>query len=139
MLALKPDNVPALTALGRLELLDHNDTEAIGLLERALRINPADAESTYQLGVLYDRNGRTEEGAKLLRRAITLRANYPDPHYQLGRIAMEHPITRPHWRSSSWRAGCCPTRRRSGWPWGGSFRLWGGRQRPKRNSQKCGV
>ena len=70
--------------------MDHNDTEAIDLLERALRINAADAESTYQLGVLYDRNGRTEEGAKLLRRAITLRANYPDPHYQLGRIAMEH-------------------------------------------------
>ena len=70
-------------------MLDHNDAEAIGLLERALRINAADAESTYQLGVLYDRNGRTEEGEKLLRRAITLRANYPDPHYQLGRIAME--------------------------------------------------
>ena len=76
-----------MTALGRLELLDHNDAEAIGLLERALRLNPADAESTYQLGVLYDRNGRTAEGVQLLRRAITLRANYPDPHYHLGRIA----------------------------------------------------
>jgi Flp pilus assembly protein TadD len=81
--------VPALTALGRLELLEHNDAEAIGLLERALRGNPADAESTYQLGVLYGRNGRTEEAVKLLRRAITLRTNYPDPHYQLGKIAME--------------------------------------------------
>jgi len=83
VLAVKPQNGPALTALGRLELLDHNDTRAIDLLERALRINAADAESTYQLGVLYDRNGRTAEGEKLLRRAITLRANYPDPHYQL--------------------------------------------------------
>jgi uncharacterized protein HemY len=27
---------------------------------------------------------------KLLRRAITLRANYPDPHYHLGRIAADH-------------------------------------------------
>ena len=26
----------------------------------------------------------------LLRRAIMLRANYPDPHYQLGRIALQH-------------------------------------------------
>ena len=26
---------------------------------------------------------------KLLRRATTLRANYPDPHYHLGRIALE--------------------------------------------------
>jgi Flp pilus assembly protein TadD len=78
-----------LTALGRLELLDHNDPEAVRLLEHALRLSPADAESTYQLGVLYDRNGRTAEGVKLLRRALTLRANYPDPHYQLGRIALD--------------------------------------------------
>jgi protein O-GlcNAc transferase len=90
VLQINPDAGPALTALGRLELLDHNDTEAIRLLERALRLNPSDAESTYQLGVLYDRNGRSEEGVKLLRRATGLRANYPDPHYQLGRIALEH-------------------------------------------------
>ena len=89
VLALKPDSVPALTALGRLELLDHNDQEAIRLLEHALRLNHTDAESTYQMGVLYDRNGRTGEGEKLLRRALTLRPNYPDPHYQLGRIAAE--------------------------------------------------
>jgi Flp pilus assembly protein TadD len=89
VLTRKPDSFPALTALGRLELLDHNDAEAIRLLERALILNPSDAESTYQLGVLYDRNGRTAEGVKLLGRAITLRANYPDPHYHLGRIAVD--------------------------------------------------
>ncbi|MBZ5619586.1 MAG: tetratricopeptide repeat protein, partial [Acidobacteriia bacterium] len=46
VLARKSDSVPALTALGRLELLDHNDPEAIRLLERALILNPSDAEST---------------------------------------------------------------------------------------------
>ena len=86
---LNPNIVPAITALGRLELLDHNDPRAIELLERALRSNPSDAESTYQLGVLYDRTGQADQGVKLLRRAITLRANYPDPHYHLGRIALE--------------------------------------------------
>ncbi|HEY1338139.1 MAG TPA: tetratricopeptide repeat protein [Bryobacteraceae bacterium] len=89
ILELRPDNGPALTALGRLELLDHNDAEAIRLLENALKIRPSDAESTYQLGVLYDRNGRTPEGVKMLRRALTLRADYPDPHYHLGRIAFD--------------------------------------------------
>jgi tetratricopeptide (TPR) repeat protein len=84
----EPNNAPALAALGRLELLEHNDAEAIRLLERATKLNPSDAESCYQLGVLYDRNGRTPEGLKLLKRAITLRANYPDPYYQLGRIAL---------------------------------------------------
>lgn len=90
VLQMDPGNEPALTALGRLELLDHNDPEAIRLLERALQLNPSDAESTYQLGVLYDRNERSAEGVKMLRRAIGLRANYPDPHYQIGRIALEH-------------------------------------------------
>ena len=89
VLKLNPDNAPVLTALGRLELLDHNDPRAIELLERALRMNPSDAESTYQLGVLYDRSGKPDHGVKLLRRAITLRANYPDPHYHLGRMAVE--------------------------------------------------
>jgi Flp pilus assembly protein TadD len=84
----QPGMAPAVAALGRLELLDHNDDEAIRLLERATRLNPSDAESTYQLGVLYDRNGRTEEAIPLLRRALTLRANYPDPLYHLGRIAL---------------------------------------------------
>ena len=58
VLRLNPDVVPAIAGLGRLELLDHNDAEAIRLLERAVQLNPSDAESTYQLGVLYDRNGR---------------------------------------------------------------------------------
>jgi tetratricopeptide (TPR) repeat protein len=89
-LQLDPASGPALTALGRIELLNHNDAEAIRLLERAIQLNPSDAESTYQLGVLYDRNARSAEGVKLLRRAAGLRANYPDPYYQLGRIALEH-------------------------------------------------
>lgn len=89
VLQLSPDVAPAITALGRLELLDHNDAEAIRLLERAVQLNPVDAESTYQLGVLYDRNGRAAEGVRMLRRAIGLRANYPDPHYQLGRMALD--------------------------------------------------
>jgi Flp pilus assembly protein TadD len=87
---MDPNNGAALTALGRLELLGRNDADAIRLLERALQLNPSDAESTYQLGVLYDRNGRSPEGVRMLRRAIALRAKYPDPHYQIGRIALEH-------------------------------------------------
>ncbi|MGC8759806.1 MAG: tetratricopeptide repeat protein [Bryobacteraceae bacterium] len=82
----QPDFQPAVAALGRLELLERNDAAAIPLLERAVELNPHDAESAYQLGVLYDRNGNSEKGKKMLERAIRLRANYGDPHYQLGRI-----------------------------------------------------
>lgn len=82
----KPDFQPAVAALGRLELLERNDAAAIPLLEKAVELNPQDAESSYQLGVLYDRNGETENAKKMLGRAIRLRADYGDPHYQLGRI-----------------------------------------------------
>lgn len=83
---LQPDFQPAVAALGRLELLERNDAAAIPLLEKAVQLNPYDAESAYQLGVLYDRNGDSGRGRKMLERAIRLRANYADPHYQLGRI-----------------------------------------------------
>lgn len=83
---LQPEFQPAVAALGRLELLERNDAAAIPLLEKAVELNPHDAESAYQLGVLYDRNGDSERGKKMLERAIRLRANYADPHYQLGRI-----------------------------------------------------
>ncbi len=65
---LKPDFQPAVAALGRLELLERNDAAAIPLLERAVELNPHDAESAYQLGVLYDRNGDSEKGKKMLER-----------------------------------------------------------------------
>lgn len=88
VVAAMPDFAPAVAALGRAELAVNNDAGAMPLLERATKLNPADAESTYQLGVLYARNGREAEGEALLRRALTLRANYADPHYQIGRIAL---------------------------------------------------
>lgn len=86
VLRYNPNEPAALSALGRIALLDNRDAEAMDLLEKALKVAPQDAESVYQLGVLYDRNGRTPEGRRLLARALTLRANYADPHYQLARI-----------------------------------------------------
>jgi tetratricopeptide (TPR) repeat protein len=82
----RPEFAPALSAIGRLYLLDRKDAEAVSYLERALNQTPQDAESTYQLGVLLDRNGEPARGEKLLLRAIELRPGYGDPHYQLARI-----------------------------------------------------
>lgn len=80
------NQAPAVAALGRLSLLEKKDDLAIEQLERALRLMPQDAESTYQLGVLYDRNGDTQTGRAYLRKATTMRAGYADPYYQLARI-----------------------------------------------------
>jgi tetratricopeptide (TPR) repeat protein len=82
-----PKQPAALAALGRLHLLENDDAPAIDYLERALQLAPHDSESTYQLGVLYARNGRLEEGRELLHRAAGLRANYADPYYQLASLA----------------------------------------------------
>ncbi len=80
------NQAPAIAAIGRLYLLDKKDDLAIEHLERALRLMPQDAESTYQLGVLYDRNGDTQKGRAYLRKATSMRAGYADPYYQLARI-----------------------------------------------------
>jgi Flp pilus assembly protein TadD len=80
------NQVAAIAALGRLHLLDKQDEAAIELLERAIHLAPHDAESTYQLGVLYDRNGDTTRGMEYLHRAASMRSGYADPHYQLARI-----------------------------------------------------
>ena len=85
-LKIDPNHGPAMAALGRLALLENKDTDAIRWLAEAVRRSPHDAESTYQLGVLYDRNGKPAEGRNMLQRSLTLRARYPDPLYQLGRI-----------------------------------------------------
>ena len=84
-----PKQPAALAAVGRLHLLENNDALAIDYLERALKLAPHDSESTYQLGVLYARNGRLEQGRELLRRAGGLRANYADPYYQLASLAFK--------------------------------------------------
>ena len=88
-LRYQPDLAPALAAVGRLYLLENKDEDAIRYLERAIQAAPQDAESTYQLGVLYQRNGKSEKGRELLLRSLTLRANYPDPYYQLARVEFE--------------------------------------------------
>ncbi len=85
-LKLDPANAAALAALGRLRLRVNDDTPAIAYFEKALKIAPQDAESQYQLGVLLDRNGRSAKGRTRLKRAMVLRADYPDPMYWLAKI-----------------------------------------------------
>jgi tetratricopeptide (TPR) repeat protein len=90
---LDPQSAPALAALGRLRLRVNDDSAAIGYFERALAIQPQDAESNYQLGVLLGRNGAEERGRHYLIRAMEQRANYPDPMYFLAKMDLNdnHP------------------------------------------------
>jgi tetratricopeptide (TPR) repeat protein len=74
---------------GLIEYRQQRFIEAKALFQEVVQTMPDSAESTYQLVVLYARNGRQAEAVSTLRRALTLRANYADPHYHLGRIAFE--------------------------------------------------
>jgi Flp pilus assembly protein TadD len=53
-------------AIGRLRLWLNDDGPAIVYFEKALKFQPRDAESNYQLGVLLDRNGQTARGQEWL-------------------------------------------------------------------------
>jgi predicted Zn-dependent protease len=89
VVAREPGNAQALAGIARLGMAVRDDATGIEYLERAVALMPQDAEAVYQLGVLYTRNGRTEDGRRMLQRALDLRADYPDPHYFLGRILFE--------------------------------------------------
>ncbi|HXG94436.1 MAG TPA: tetratricopeptide repeat protein [Blastocatellia bacterium] len=53
----------------------------------AATLNPADAEAHYNLGLIYQQRGQTEEAKASFARAIEIRPDEVDAHYQLGRIA----------------------------------------------------
>lgn len=55
----------------------------------ASTLNPADASAHYNLGLIYQERGQSEEAKECFRRAIEIRPDEADAHYQLGRIARE--------------------------------------------------
>ena len=64
--------------------------EAETAFARELEINPADESAKYHLALtLIERKIRPDEAMKLLNEAISLRPDYADAHYQLGKIYNE--------------------------------------------------
>jgi tetratricopeptide (TPR) repeat protein len=55
----------------------------------ASTLNPADASAHYNLGLIYQKRGQTEEAKACFRRAVEIRPDEADAHYQLGRISRE--------------------------------------------------
>jgi tetratricopeptide (TPR) repeat protein len=52
-------------------------------------LNPADATAHYNLGLIHQQLGETEEAKASFQRAIEIDADETDAHYQLGRIARQ--------------------------------------------------
>lgn len=77
LLARDPDDARSLNALGYL-LTNHSDQyqEALGLIERALKLTPDDPAVIDSMGWIHYRLGNLERSLELLRRAFELQ---PDP------------------------------------------------------------
>jgi arylsulfatase A-like enzyme/Tfp pilus assembly protein PilF len=70
VLALVPDHIEALRALGDLALIEEKLDEAGSRYERVLTVDPADAGAMTKLGVVRMRTGRAAEGVSLFRKAV---------------------------------------------------------------------
>ncbi|MDO8503505.1 MAG: O-antigen ligase family protein [bacterium] len=55
-------------------------------LEKAVEIAPTEPKVLYNLGVLYDRLGKTREAQEVLKKALELKPNYEDAQVALGEI-----------------------------------------------------
>ena len=85
----------------------------------ALGLQPANVEAHSGYGALLVARGRASEALREFSTAVELGPEYPDAHYNLGRVlaALGRP-TKPS-PSSMKRSGCGPMRRRpaTAWEW----------------------
>lgn len=72
--------------LGALERKLGHITEAEAALQESIRCNAEFAPALYQLALIRDGAGKTEEAAELLLKAVTVSPEYAEPRYVLGRV-----------------------------------------------------
>jgi tetratricopeptide (TPR) repeat protein len=70
VLALVPDHIEALRALGDLALIEEKLDDAAARYERVLAVDPLDAGAMTKLGVVRMRTGRAAEAVALFRKAV---------------------------------------------------------------------
>ena len=65
-----------------------NPEEAAKHFQNAIRINPKNFKSFYELGILLAHQKKFVESFKALQKAITINPNFADGHYQLAVLLM---------------------------------------------------
>ena len=85
---LAPDDPTTQTYLGRLYLRRRQWPDAERAFRRALSLGPESAEANYGLSVALPRQGRdrVEPGIEYALRAVGLRHEFPEAHFQLGAL-----------------------------------------------------
>jgi len=78
------DNDVAHNNLGDILVPQGRVPEAIGHFQKAIRINPADAEPHYNLGQIYVIQGRLDEAIEQYKEVIRLKPDDQEAHYHLG-------------------------------------------------------
>jgi predicted TPR repeat methyltransferase len=76
-LALEPAHLHGLRLLARLFTETRRHDQALPLLEKALQVAPADAETHYRLGLVLDGLGRSADALAAYRRARALKPDHP--------------------------------------------------------------
>ncbi|HMV82313.1 MAG TPA: tetratricopeptide repeat protein [Blastocatellia bacterium] len=72
LIARQPDNARAHSLLGKIYLRRNDSLNAARALETAIKLDPADRNSTYQLLTVYRKQGRVKDAAALLDRVQKL-------------------------------------------------------------------
>ena len=88
--ALDPNNAENYANLGQMLSVAERPEEAIGLVEKAMRLNPRyPVNYLFFLGMAYRLTGQYEEAVAALRRAIIRNPNYLPAHRELAVIYSE--------------------------------------------------
>lgn len=88
-LRLKPDNATAWLNLGILYLDRDENMQALAAIAQAVVYAPADPMARNYLGVAAGRNGWFDAAETELRRAVELRPDYADAHFNLAVFCLE--------------------------------------------------
>jgi adenylate cyclase len=89
-ITLDPNDADAYASLGWILSLSGRPEEAIGLVEKALRLNPHDRFFySYYLGLAYRLTGQNEEALVALKRSLTGNPNFWPPHLFLALVYSE--------------------------------------------------
>ncbi len=76
----------ALSGLGMIAFQQGNHTRAVHLLERAMRVEPANPLFYMNLGVVLEADRRLESAERAYLKAIALDPMFADPYYNLGNL-----------------------------------------------------
>ena len=85
---LDSDNPVVQARLGKIFAYKNNNELAQSSFEKAIKLNPKDAQSHYEFGKILSREGKWNRAQSLLSNAIALNPGHGPSHYELGSVLL---------------------------------------------------